>query len=473
MANSRITEVVQNGAASSIGDDAVLADLASAASHYREARARSDAESANRATTLEQAQAAVAGAQAELAASRRELEQERLRGDRESVAAQEQRNEAERIRVLNLQLAETLKEIHRSVFDRNVFALILKACLSLTCATRGLYVTSRGGVMRIRASVGMPGEPKDPPSPYVEALCQKVIEERDSFVCNEGDTHGLPAPSSPDEQFRNCAVVPVVLLKNFDGIVIAADKESGEFCEADIDTVMTIGDQAAVAVENMRLERELQRAYLATVSTLADAVEAKDPYTHGHCEEVSRYARLIAKQLHLPNKMRSVVCYSALLHDVGKIGVSDGVLHKPGPLLPEEVELVRSHVRVGYDLLRKVPALADVASVVLHHHEWYDGSGYPDGLKGEDIPIAARIVAAVDAYCAMITRRSYKEAFTEEHARAELTRYSGKQFDPKVVDAFLIVLDLPEARDLDDDFDAECGVLPGFADISRIREALA
>ena len=158
---------------------------------------------------------------------------------------------------------------------------------------------------------------------------------------------------------------------------------------------------------------------------------------------------------------------------MGKIGVSDGVLHKPGPLLPEEVELVRSHVRVGYDLLRKVPALADVAAVVLHHHEWYDGSGYPDGLQGEDIPIAARIVAAVDAYCAMITRRSYKEAYTDEHARAELSRYAGKQFDPTVVDAFLKVLDLPEAQDQDDDFDAECGVLPGFADISRIRDALA
>ncbi|HEX7239458.1 MAG TPA: HD domain-containing phosphohydrolase, partial [Longimicrobiaceae bacterium] len=164
--------------------------------------------------------------------------------------------------------------------------------------------------------------------------------------------------------------------------------------------------------------------------------------------------------------------YSALLHDVGKIGVSDGVLNKPGPLLPEERELMRAHVRVGYDLLSNVPALRAVAEVVLHHHEWYDGSGYPDGLKGEEIPVAARIVAAVDAYCAMVTRRSYKEAYTEEHARSELERCAGSQFDPRVVRTLLAVLDDPRSDDDDDDWDGECGILPGFTHVRELRELL-
>jgi HD-GYP domain-containing protein (c-di-GMP phosphodiesterase class II) len=123
---------------------------------------------------------------------------------------------------------------------------------------------------------------------------------------------------------------------------------------------------------------------------------------------------------------------------------------------------MRAHVRVGHDLLRNVPALHDVAEVVLHHHEHYDGSGYPDGMSGDEIPMPARIVAVADAYCAMITRRSYKEAYSESDARAELRRCSGTQFDPEIVDAFLAVLDTPEAQDQDDDDFAECGLLPGF-----------
>src|SRR4030095_11402518 len=111
----------------------------------------------------------------------------------------------------------------------------------------------------------------------------------------------------------------------------------------------------------------------------------------------------------LTDAERGLVCYGGLLHDVGKIGVSDGVLNKPGRLMPEEWELMRSHVRVGRDLLGHVPALEQVADVVLHHHERYDGGGYPDGLKGEEIPLTSRIVCVADAYCAMIAKRSYKE----------------------------------------------------------------
>lgn len=187
---------------------------------------------------------------------------------------------------------------------------------------------------------------------------------------------------------------------------------------------------------------------------LANAIELKDPYTSGHCEQVAWYARRVAQRLGLPEEERALVSYAALLHDVGKIGVSDGILNKPGRLLPEEWQLMCTHVRVGRDLVARVPALARVAEVVLHHHEAYDGSGYPDGLKGEQIPLPSRIVAAADAYCAMTSKRSYKESYAEEHARSELLRCRGKQFDPAVVDALLEILDAPapapeEADDAD------------------------
>jgi HD-GYP domain-containing protein (c-di-GMP phosphodiesterase class II) len=378
-----------------------------------------------------------------------------------------QRVMAERQRKRAECLDRSLRQIHGSLFSGDVYHLILQACLTITEATRGVYVTARkpGERLRVRATVGVNVD-SSAPSPFLAAICRQVLNDGDTMICNPVETNPhLPAPG-PDEQFRNFMAAPVVLMADLDGVIIAADRAEGEFDRHDADSLLSVGDQAAVAVRNRRLERELQRAYLATVSMLADAVEAKDPYTHGHCEMASRYARLVSERLGLPAYEQAVVCYSALLHDVGKIAVSDGVLNKPGPLLPEERELMRAHVRVGHDLLLAVPALGPVADIVLHHHEWYDGRGYPDGLRGEQIPMAARIVAAVDAYCAMVTRRSYKEAYTDAHARAELIAGAGTQFDPRVVEALLAVLDDPRGVDADEDYDAECGLLPEFLALS-------
>jgi HD-GYP domain-containing protein (c-di-GMP phosphodiesterase class II) len=372
-------------------------------------------------------------------------------------------------------LHDALKEIHRTLFHGNLYEMILRSCLAITGSSRGLYVTSRGGRLRVRAAVGVDGYPHSDPSPFLAALCERVIERNEPLVCNDGvgdGADGLPRGEG-SERFANYVATPVVLMRNLDGVLVAADKAVGGFAQEDVETLLSVGDQAAVAVENRYLEKALQSAYVSTVTLLADAVEAKDPYTHGHCEMASRYARLVARRLDLPEREQAVVCYAALLHDVGKIGVSDGVLHKPGPLLPEEVELMRAHVRVGHDLLSGVPALAAIADIVLHHHERYDGGGYPDGMRGDEIPIAARIVAAVDAYCAMITRRSYKEAYSEDVARRELRRCAGTQFDPAVVDALLAVLDTPEAADQDDDSWAECTLLPDLADVRGLRTASA
>ena len=206
-----------------------------------------------------------------------------------------------------------------------------------------------------------------------------------------------------------------------------------------------LASQTATSGQRSALPDDERRAYVATIAILANAVQAKDPYTHGHCEQVSQYARAAAERLGLSESDLRVTCYAALLHDVGKIGVSERVLNKPGPLLPEERRLVESHVRIGHDLLNGVPALRDVASAVLYHHERYDGHGYPDGLAGERIPMASRIVAVVDAYCAMLDARSYKEAYPPERARAELIRCSGSQFDPQVVQAVLRAIDEVDA----------------------------
>jgi HD-GYP domain-containing protein (c-di-GMP phosphodiesterase class II) len=446
--------------------DPVLHHLAEAAGAYREERREMQGELEEVRGELQESRGDLDEARELLRALDAELNHAHDEARRAREDAERQLRRAEHMHA-------AIRQIHRSLFAGNVYELILKACLTITHATRGLYVTWRGDrdEPRVRAAVDVGEYPGAPVSPYVRALCRRVLDENRAIVCNAaGDLGPLPEPEE-SERFRNCVISPVVLLKNLDGILIAADKD-GEFEQADIDSLLSVGSQAAVAVENRHLERELQSAYVSTVTMLADAVEAKDPYTHGHCEMASRYARLIAGRMELEPYEQSLVCYSALLHDVGKIGVSDGVLNKPGPLLPEERDLMRAHVRVGHDLLSTIPALRSVAQVVLHHHEWYDGSGYPDGLAGDAIPVAARIVAAVDAYCAMVTRRSYKEAYTEDHARSELRKFAGTQFDPQIVDIFLQVLDTPAASDQDDDDYAECGLLPGFANIHDLREAL-
>lgn len=502
MGNSGHKKAQETAALHTIPTDPVLAHLKQAEEHYEQFRQQWEQEVADLAeakSQIDQLAATNASLQSSMQASQEQTEEQarrlqeaqeelaqaqelvsRLETDlRETRELREREHEAaRRYRERATQMAEGFKRIHRALFEGGVYGLILRACLTITGATRGLYVTTRGGIdnLRIRAAEDIDGYPESPPSEFIKAICRKVLEENDSFVCNrEEELTGLPKPERPGEHFQNLVATQVVLLRTLNGIIIAADKINGDFDEDDIETLLSVGDQAAVAVENRYLHKELQNSYVATVSMLADAVEAKDPYTHGHCDLVSRYARLIAEQMELAQQDRAVICYAALLHDVGKIGVSDGVLNKPGPLLPEERELMRSHVRVGHDLLSKVPALTRVADVVLHHHEWYDGSGYPDGLQGDEIPIAARIVCCVDAYCAMITKRSYKEAYSVDRAREELLRCAGTQFDPAVVHTFLSILDTTGGELIYDDEEEEaaCGVLPGFYSIRELSQPVS
>jgi HD-GYP domain-containing protein (c-di-GMP phosphodiesterase class II) len=291
-------------------------------------------------------------------------------------------------------------------------------------------------------------------------------------VLETGDAVHWTEDSPPDglepadgERFREGVAVPVTIRGGPCGVIIALDRD-GEFHEEDVTKLLMVGTEAGVAVENARLRLDLQRAYTATISMLADTVSAKDPYTQGHCEQVSQYARLAAEHLELTTEEKRIACYAALLHDVGKIGVSDGVLNKPGPLIAEERKLVEAHVRIGHDLIVGIPALQDVASAILYHHEWWDGSGYPEGRAGEDIPVASRIVAVVDAYCAMLDKRSYKEAFTPDQARAELRRCAGTQFDPRIVDVVLAAIDQADAAEAaggtSPDAQTGCGILPGM-----------
>jgi HD-GYP domain-containing protein (c-di-GMP phosphodiesterase class II) len=430
-------------------DDPVLAALRQAEAHYRQLRAQLDQRSADLERDL-------ARARDESESLRHRLAAQELAVERERHLAQQQRESAH-------SLASALKEVHRALFSGNVYDLILKTCLTLTGGTRGLYITAGGqhAPLRVRSAIEVAEHPSSPPSRFIAALCRTVLEQERVFLCN--DPGPLPEQPEEGEAFRNCVVAPVVLRANLNGVVIVADKAGGDFDQRDADLLLSIGNHAAVAVENAHLQREVQEAYLSIVGVLAEAMAARNPQVQRHQESVCHYARVVAERLGLSEYERSVAYYAALLHDIGNIGVSDGVLNKPGPLLDAERELIRAHVQIGYDLLCNVPLLESVAEVVRHHHERYDGSGYPDGLQGEAIPLAARVVSVVDAYGAMLAPRSYRPALTVEQARRELRRGAGTQFDPKVVEHFLAAIDAPEQRELEDDLESSRLRLPGLS----------
>ncbi|RJP33898.1 MAG: HD domain-containing protein [Phycisphaerales bacterium] len=183
-----------------------------------------------------------------------------------------------------------------------------------------------------------------------------------------------------------------------------------------------------------RVRQHLSHTRDEVTRALVAAVEAKDPYTNLHSEKVAEYADRIAARLGLSPRQSAVLRNAAVLHDVGKLGVPDAILCKPGPLTDEEFQTIKRHPRIGVDILRHISHLTAELPLILHHHERFDGSGYPDGLAGDAIPFGARILAVADALDAMLSRRSYKEPFKIDRAMDELVQQKGRQFDPVVVD---------------------------------------
>jgi HD-GYP domain-containing protein (c-di-GMP phosphodiesterase class II) len=200
-------------------------------------------------------------------------------------------------------------------------------------------------------------------------------------------------------------------------------------------TLRAIADALSMRDALAQLNRGLQQP----IVELVDAVEAKDRETFGHVRRVSGYAIAVGQRLGLAPQELRALGLAAQMHDVGKISVPSSILAKPGPLTAEEFAIIQSHTERGYEIAAKVRALSELAGVIRHHHEHYDGSGYPDGIAGDQIPLLSRIISVVDAYDAMTSKRPYRDVLSHEEAMAEVVRQKGIQFDPAAVDAFVAV----------------------------------
>src|SRR5213594_969928 len=205
--------------------------------------------------------------------------------------------------------------------------------------------------------------------------------------------------------------------------------------------LQTRNQQLTTALGNLEQARhDLERSYIQTVESLAIALEAKDRYTAGHSQRVAKFARLIARSLGMPREEVEIVGQVALLHDIGKIGMLDKILNKPSNLTPEEREAIKAHPVVGAQILGPVATFERHVAGIKHHHEMYDGTGYPDRLKGTEIPLSARIVCLADAFDAMTSTRPYRVGLPLDFAMQEMQKMSGRQFCPDCVEAFVRVL---------------------------------
>jgi diguanylate cyclase (GGDEF)-like protein len=320
--------------------------------------------------------------------------------------------------------------------DDDIRSLVLRIAVALVEADKGLLL-SRGdedgdGDLDLVAYVGFENDPSH--AQIAQRFAGRVLE-RDETIREDSprrDSANTPA----DGEINNLVAIPIYIRDRFTGVVVCANRDGG-FEDLDDDVLLALGDHAGAVLDNSRLRGELRGAYLGTVRVLAEAIQAKDPFLRGHSEEVSGYVAAVAERLGVEPRRREELVFGSLLHDVGKIGISERILLKPAALTPEERTLIELHPRIGYRLIEQVPALRPIAPAVLHHHERYDGDGYPEGLAGEDIPLEARIICVADSFSAMTAERPYRGRMSLDEACAELERCAGTQFDPSVVTAFV------------------------------------
>ncbi len=249
----------------------------------------------------------------------------------------------------------------------------------------------------------------------------------------------------------SAAAAPVELDQDLRGALVICYGEEREFTPEELTRLERLAQQTELAIRSVRQRESLARLAFETALALTEAIESRDPYTGDHCRRLAEYAGIMASKLALPAKEIEVVRLGAALHDMGKIVVPDSILKKPGKLTPEEYTIIKQHCYSGGQICKRVGFLMNAYPVVYHHHERWDGKGYPDGLPGERIPMGARIVSVVDAFDAMTSDRPYRNAMGLEDAVEILKDGAGKQWDPRVVKTLLESAEMQERFSQADD----------------------
>lgn len=326
-------------------------------------------------------------------------------------------------------------EIIKMIVDKS--ATIMKAKIASL-----MLVDKNSNTLFIKYSIGLRPEVLDIKVSIENSISGWVVREGKPLIVKNIETdERFKRVNRENYESKSLISSPVIIKGEVVGVLNVNNKiDGGVFTEDELELLNTLASQTAISLENANLYADLQKSYFDTIRALVNAIEAKDKYTRGHSERVTCYALEIGKKLNLSTKQLEILQHASILHDIGKIGTDLGILHKNGSLTDDEFDVVKEHPVVGSQIIEPISFLGDVKRIVTEHHERYDGKGYPHGKKGEELSLEARIIAITDAYDAMTSDRPYRKAMKNEDAIAELKRCAGTQFDPRLVDTFIEVL---------------------------------
>jgi putative nucleotidyltransferase with HDIG domain len=359
------------------------------------------------------------------------------------VPSYRQRQLSELMVVCNLSRKLGNREPYEAMLDRlahHVIELVPVAFSSIvTRESDGSFVCRAGYRSQPTQEVSRKNQPVLPPAwPFY----QKAIIDKNPTTVSAFD----PNLNSDQrralglDEARRLWLFPLCTSKESVGILVIGEKRNGTsrlFGSGLADMINSIADQAALAIHHARRTMNLEESFIKIILAIAEAIDAADPDSHNHGYRTANLAVELARRLNFSEQQVETIRLAAVLHDIGKVEIADEILRKPGPLTPSEWEIMRKHPITGAEILAQVNSLSQVASIIRSHHEKFDGSGYPYGLKGEQIPLEARILAVADAYSVMVNGRVYRKALTQPEAVAELQRCSGTHFDPQVVQAMM------------------------------------
>ncbi len=340
-----------------------------------------------------------------------------------------------RMRAL-MPLFEVSKEIIGEVDPKRLLKLIVEIVVKETHADRVwlALIDESTGKLNLKEHYGV--------SPDFVERAENVFEKKNPLlITNEIDLNREFYEIDQIQRMSPDIFVPLSIRGNIIGLLwISRLGTEHFFSPSEIELVSVLSGQAAAAIENARLYEKLEQSYLSMIVTLSGVVEARDLYTDKHMKDISEYSVEIARKFKLSDNDIENIRKAALLHDLGKICVPDNILMKADRLSEEELDIIKKHPSDGAKIIESVAPIREAREIIRHHHEYFDGSGYPDGLRGEKIPLGARIVAVADAFGAMTTDRPYRNALSVDEALKELKKFSGIQFDPQVVEIFISLL---------------------------------
>ena len=361
-------------------------------------------------------------------------------------------------------LVETGHVINSSLGLEQVLDEVMDSVIVLVQAERGFLMLHENGELKVRVARGIDNvDLEDDAFAISRTIVNQVVSSGESVLttnAQEDPRFGMEA-SVVSLQLRSILCVPMRLKDEIIGVMFVDNRiHTGLFKESDLDLLSAFADQAAMAINNARLfddlqvanknleaaYNELETAYEATLAGWVRALDLRDKETEGHTQRVTALTQKLARKMGVDEEKMIHIKRGALLHDIGKMGIPDGILLKPGGLTAKERELMMQHPQLAFEMLSEIDFLKPAIHIPYCHHEKWDGSGYPRSLRGEEIPFEARIFAVVDVWDALTSERPYRKPMEVVEVRQHIREDSGSHFDPQVVEAFLGMDDLPAAK---------------------------